>query len=202
MNIKQTFAAVRRGILKVGRRNWIIIGALLLIGGAAALNWILFAGADDGFDYANSAGMASYSPGTASTSLGNPDADDASLSTGGEDDAAYFAATQVSRQRARDEAMEVLRAVVDSEEAVETVKGQALSDITRIALDIEREANIETLITSKGFEQCVAVVSGESANIIVKSDGLLPNEIAQINEIVYEQAGILPANVKIIEKAA
>jgi len=98
--------------------------------------------------------------------------------------------------------MEVLRTVVDSEEAIEAVKGQALSDITRIALDIEREANIETLITSKGFAQCVAVVNGDSANIIVQSNGLLPNEIAQINEIVYEQAGILPANVNIIEKAA
>ena len=72
----------------------------------------------------------------------------------------------------------------------------------RIALDIEREANIETLVTAKGFAQCVAVVNGDSANVIVKSDGLLPNEIAQINEIVYEQAGIVPANVKIIEKSS
>ena len=198
MNIKQTLAAVRGGILKVGRRNWIILGALLLIGAAVGLNLLLL-DSGEGFDYAASAGMTS-SPADMSelSSAGNA----AEAQSVNEDDAAYFAATQVSRQRARDEAMEVLRAVVDSENAVETVKGQALSDITRIALDIEREANIETLITSKGFEQCVAVVSGESANIIVKSDGLLPNEIAQINEIVYEQAGILPANVKIIEKSA
>lgn len=201
MNIKQPLAAIKRGILKVGRRNWIIIGAVLLIGGAVGVNWLLFAGADDGYAYDASAGMASYSPTALGASLEGDSAGD-TVDAGASDDDAYFAATQVSRQRARDEAMEVLRAVVDSEDAVETVKGQALSDITRIALDIEREANIETLITSKGFEQCVAVVSGESANIIVKSDGLLPNEIAQINEIVYEQAGILPANVKIIEKAA
>ena len=198
MNIKQTFGAVYRGILKVGRRNWIILGALLLIGGAVGLNLLLLDGSE-GFDYTASAGMTS-SPADMSGLSSAENGTDAQ--TGGQDDAAYFAATQVSRQRARDEAMEVLRAVVESENAVETVKGQALSDISRIALDIEREANIETLITSKGFEQCVAVVSGESANIIVKSDGLMPNEIAQINEIVYEQAGILPANVRIIEKSA
>lgn len=200
MNIKQSFAAIKRGVLKVGRRNWVIIGAILLIGGAVSLNWLLFSGADDGFSYDASAGMASYSPTDAGNTLANNS--NAGQPVSADDDDAYFAATQVSRQRARDEAMEVLRAVVDSETAVETVKGQALSDISRIALDIEREANIETLITSKGFEQCVAVVNGESANIIVKSDGLMPNEIAQINEIVYEQAGILPANVKIIEKDA
>lgn len=202
MNMKQQFAAIKRGILKVGRRNWIIIGAILLIGGAVSLNWLLFAGADEGYAYDASAGMASYSPTAAGTSLEGEGSGGTIDADAGDEDDAYFAATQVSRQRARDEAMEVLRAVVDSEVAVETVKGQALSDISRIALDIEREANIETLITSKGFEQCVAVVNGESANIIVKSDGLLPNEIAQINEIVYEQAGILPANVKIIEKEA
>ena len=196
MKLKQIFnlEAVKRGIVKVGRRNWIILGALVLIAGAVFLNWSLFAGDDDGFSYDSSGGMSS------GTLMGDNSADGTAVNGEDEDDAAYFAATQVSRQRARDEAMEVLRGVVDSAEAQETVKGQALSDITRIALDMEREANIETLITSKGFEQCVAVVNGTSANIIVKSDGLLPNEIAQINEIVYEQAGILPANVKIIEK--
>lgn len=197
MNIKQPLDALKRGILKVGRRNWIIIGAVLLIGGAVYLNWSLFANADEGYSYDASSGMTAADGSGVSDGMG----DQLNVSTQ-DDNAAYFAATQVSRQRARDEAMEVLRAVVDSEEAVDAVKGQALSDISRIALDIEREANIETLITSKGFAQCVAVVNGDSANIIVQSDGLLPNEIAQINEIVYEQAGILPANVKIIEKEA
>ena len=196
MKLKQIFnlETVKRGIVKVGRRNWIILGALVLIAGAVFLNWSLFAGDDEGFSYDSAGGMSS-------SSLTNDGLTDGTAVNGADEgDAAYFAATQVSRQRARDEAMEVLRGVVDSTEAQEAVKGQALSDITRIALDMEREANIESLITSKGFEQCVAVVNGNSANIIVKSDGLLPNEIAQINEIVYEQAGILPANVKIIEK--
>lgn len=198
MKLKQIFnlETLKRGIVKVGRRNWIILGALVLIAGAVFLNWSLFAGDDEGFSYDSAGGMSSGSL------TGESLTDGTAVNGEDEDDAAYFAATQVSRQRARDEAMEVLRGVVDSTEAQEAVKGQALSDITRIALDMEREANIETLITSKGFEQCVAVVNGSSANIIVKSDGLLPNEIAQINEIVYEQTGILPANVKIIERGS
>ena len=75
-----------------------------------------------------------------------------------------------------------------------------MNSIAQIAHDIESESNIETLILSKGFARCVAVVNGDSASVIVKSAGLLPNEIAQISEIVYEQAGIVPANLKIIEK--
>ena len=65
---------------------------------------------------------------------------------------------------------------------------------------METEANIESLIVAKGFEECVAVISGDSASIVVKSEGLLASEISQINEIVYEQSGISPVNVKIIER--
>ena len=106
----------------------------------------------------------------------------------------------VQAAKARDEALEVLQSVVDNDEAVEATKEQAISEISKIADDIRMESNIETLIMSKGFEQCVAVINGDLVNIIVKSDGLLANEVAQINEIVYEQTGAVPSNVKIIEK--
>lgn len=62
------------------------------------------------------------------------------------------------------------------------------------------ESNIETLIIAKGFEECVAVISGEDASIVVKSDGLQAAQIAQINEIVYNEAGISPVNITIIER--
>ncbi len=201
MNVKEQWEKLRRGITRVSRRNWIIIGAATLIVGAVVLNLVLLS-PDDGFDYAESAGMTSGEVAAGTLGTSGTDTPDSTLSVSeSTDDDAYFSSTQVSRQRARDEAMEVLRGVVESETAIETVKGQALSDISRIALEIERESNIETLVSAKGFAQCVAVVNGESANIIVQSNGLLPNEIAQINEIVYEQTGIVPANVKIIEKA-
>ena len=89
---------------------------------------------------------------------------------------------------------------MNNEAALAEAKEAALSDIARIADDIEAEANIETLIKSKGFEECIAVVTGANASIIVKSDGLLQNELSQIKEIVYEQAGIDPVNIKIVEK--
>ncbi len=186
--IKHFFEKVKSAFAKIGKRNLIVICSVLLIGTAICLNLMLFSDKNDknegvGIGTGVQSGDASYAG-----------------SVTKEDDDAYFAASVVSRQRARDEAMEVLQSVVDNSETVESVKTQALGDISRIALDIEREANIETLIKSKGFEECVAVVSGTTANIIVKSDGLLPNEIAKITEIVYEQAGIDPSNLRIVEK--
>ena len=109
---------------------------------------------------------------------------------------------QVSRKRARDEALEVLQSVVDNTDADEAVKAQALTDINRLALEMNAESNIETLVMAKGFEDCVAVINGDTATVVVKAKGetLLANEIAQINEIVYEQAKIDPVNIKITER--
>ena len=172
---------------KIGKRNIIIACAVLLIGAAVLMNFILFSGADknNGYDgYDQPSGSVS---------------DDAGEST--ETDAnAYFSATQVSRQRARDEALEVLQAVVENVDATEAMKNEALAEIAVIADEIQKEANIESLITAKGFEACVAVINNDTASIVVKADDLQAAEIAQINAIVYEQAGILPSGVTIIKK--
>ena len=87
-----------------------------------------------------------------------------------------------------------------SDVQAEREKQQALLDIATMAKVIENESNIETLVKAKGFEECVAVINGEKASVIVKSEGLQPNHLSQILEIVYLQAGILPENVTIMEK--
>jgi stage III sporulation protein AH len=172
-----------RKLPKQMRRPIIIACAVLLIAAAVVLNVVLFAGQE-----------APVDPSTPSD--GDAVEDDAPVS---EQDG-YFSATQVSRQRARDEALEVLQGVVDNESADEATKTQALLEIAELARAMEAEANIETLILAKGFEQCVAVINGDTCSVVVNGDELLPAEISQINEIVYEQAGIKPANVRIVVK--
>ena len=90
---------------------------------------------------------------------------------------------------------------MDSEQADEATKTGALLEISELAKAMEAEANIETLVLAKGFEQCVAVINGDTCSVVVNSEGeLLPAQISQINEIVYEQAGIQPTNIRIITK--
>ena len=73
--------------------------------------------------------------------------------------------------------------------------------MSAIADEIEKEANIEALLVSGGFEDCVAVMNGNSVNVVVKSEGeLQPSQIAQINAVVYEQTGIEPIGVTIVHK--
>lgn len=172
---------------KIGRKGIIVTASVIVIGIAVILNFILL-GSD------SSDGIT---PAVDLSDISNKGEEADAVQNNSED---YFATMALSRQQARDEAIGVLQGVVDSKDAVEDMKNGAMEDIRRIAAEIKTEANIESLIISKGFEQCVAVVNGDSASIVVSSDGLLPNEISQISEIVYEQAGVLPSNLNIIEK--
>lgn len=173
---------------KLGKKNLLIIGAVLLIGLAVYLNYAWFFSPAGNVGYGDNNMQDQYGDQNTNTT---PNATES-----------YFSAALTSREKARDEALEVLRTVVNSEDALQETKDAALSDISRIALDIEQESNIETLVKAKGFANCVAVINGDAVSVIVESDGLLPNQVAQIKEIVYEQTGIKPTGIKIIEKSA
>lgn len=179
-------------VQKIGKRNIAIACTVLMLGVAVLLNWVLFSNADstDGYDgYDQPSGNISA-----------PTDTDPTTNTQLDETNTYFSATQVSRERARDEALEVLQAVVDNVDSSETAKAEALAGIAAIADEIQKEANIESLITAKGFERCVAVLNGDTATIVVSADTLQPADLAQINTIVYEQTGILPVGITIINK--
>ena len=112
----------------------------------------------------------------------------------------YFTATALNRQQSRDEAIDVLTLVVSSEDADEATKAEAQAKISKIAVDIQNEANIETLVKAKGFEDCVAIISEGAVSVIVGAESLQAAEAAQILSIVYETTGISPEKVSIISK--
>ncbi len=187
--IRKSGENVAQGIKRVGKRNIAICLAVLLVAAAVCVNWVLYSGNGDVVDEVPS---------------GN-EQENNNQQTGGESQndgvTSYFASVQISRQQARDEALEVLQLVIDSDSALESAKQEAIADVSRIADEIAAEANIETLVKAKGFEDCVAVISDGNANIVVKTDdALMQNEVAQILEIVVEQTGISPENIKITEK--
>lgn len=190
MNFDNVKTKVTDFCRRVGKRNFIIFGAVVLTVVAVAVNVAVFSSKDDGYNYDQSAGMDA---GTGAETVPETTPQNESVDS-------YFSSIQVDRQRTRDEAIEVLQSVVDNDASTEAAKNEALAQINKLADIMEAESNIETLIVAKGFEECVAVISDGSANIVVRSEGLQPAQISQINEIVYEQSGIKPVNIKIIER--
>ena len=184
---------------KAGTRAVIAVCAVLILGGAVALNFLLGGGSVKApsrlaVDLASDPAAKEAKGGGAESGPEDAEAgQSAALSSGETRD--YFASISLERRQARDEAIEVLKTVTASDTATGDAKADAAAAIGKIAEGMESEANIESLVRSKG-----AVVNGGKCSVIVESDGLLQSEVAQISEIVWEQAGIAPENLKIIEK--
>lgn len=112
----------------------------------------------------------------------------------------YFTATALNRQQSRDEALEVLKLVCESEDSSAEAKAEASGKISKIAVDIQNEANIESLVKAKGYEECIAIIGDDSVSVIVKAETLQAADAAQIFAIVYETTGISPEKISIIQK--
>jgi len=194
MAINDKIKAVKNFFTKAGKRNLIIVCAVVLIGAAIWVNWLFFSDDDgDGYTYSGSTGMTGELDNSKNPTSGTESETDKPTSTD-----SYFATVQVSRQRARDEALEVLNAVVDNTNASDEVKAEAVAEIKQISLEMKQESDIESVLKSKGFEQCIAVINGDSASIVVQCDDrLTPAQLAQINTVVYDYTGIEPVNITI-----
>lgn len=113
----------------------------------------------------------------------------------------YFSSARVDRQKARDESLEKLQAVVDSSTESEEAKKEATEKIAKISDIINIENKIETLVTAKGVNNCLAVIN-ENANkvdIIVEVEELTDTVILQIKEIATGQLGCSYEDVTIIQ---
>lgn len=197
MAINDKIKAVKNFFMKSGKRNLIIVCAVVLIGAAVWVNWLFFSDNDDGgFDYTGGNGMS----GELDNSK-NPTSGDGDTNASADTTDSYFSTVQVSRQRARDEALEVLNAVIDNANAADEVKAEAVAEIRQISQEMKQESDIESVIVTKGFEKCVAVINGGTASIVVKcAEQLTPAQLAQINTVVYEYSGIEPVNITIMAR--
>ena len=114
----------------------------------------------------------------------------------------YFAAVRLSRQQARDNAVNLLQdamAYSVSEEGSKDVESaMELEDIVQTALS---EAQIESLIIAKGYMDCVAYMSSEGISVAVSAPegGLQEADVAVIADIVMTQSEYDMDDIRVVE---
>ena len=185
--MKQFFKKCGAFLTRLGKRNLVVVAVVLLLGLAVYLNYRWF------YDPTTSLGFGE-------NNMQDNFSDSENAGTDAENENDYFTSTALDRKEARDEAIDVLKMVSESESASEEARAEAAEKISQIAVDIQNEANIESLVKAKGFEECVAVISDGAVSVIVSAEALQAAETAQILTIVYETTGISPDKVSIINK--
>ena len=111
----------------------------------------------------------------------------------------YFAAVRLSRQQARDSAVNMLQeAMAYSDDTKAAESSAELEDIVQTALS---EAQIESLIIAKGYTDCVAYMTSEGISVAVAAPegGLQEADVAVIADIVMSQSDYLLSDIRIVE---
>ena len=111
----------------------------------------------------------------------------------------YFAAVRLSRQQARDSAVELLQeAMAYGETGQDSASSAQLEQIVQTALC---EAQIESLIIAKGYTDCVAYMSDEGISVAVAAPegGMQQQDVAVVADIVITQSGLDYENIHVIE---
>ena len=114
----------------------------------------------------------------------------------------YFAAVRLSRQQARDSAVNLLQDAMAYATAGEGTKdvesAMELEDIVQTALS---EAQIESLIIAKGYTDCVAYMSKEGISVAVPAPegGLQEGDVAVIADIVMTQSEYAIDDIRVVE---
>jgi stage III sporulation protein AH len=198
---------MKKPTLIIGKKHIILACLTLILGIAIYINYVFANPADDivaeptdagisasdaidnasGVDNAGQTGSVNYGDSTFVMADGTADKTD------------YFSQVRTARMVSRDSAAEQLAMIIgggditDDETATYTMAAVNLSSLG------EKETMIESLIIAQGFEDCVVYLSDDTANIVVKSTGLLPAEAAQIKDILLAEVTVPAENIRIFE---
>lgn len=112
----------------------------------------------------------------------------------------YFASARLTRQQARDAALSLLQEAAEQENAGQTAVDEASEGIQVLASYTLKEAQIENLVTAKGYQDCVAFMGEDSISVVVavEQGELTGEDVAKIKDITMAESGYSAGNIKIM----
>lgn len=124
-------------------------------------------------------------------------------SVDGDEDAidvdSYFSEARMSRKQSRDEAVATIQNMAGSADITDEQMAQLTLKAESIAANTELESKIESRIKAIGCEDCVVYISGEYADVMVETDGLIDTEAALIKEAIIQETSVPVENISIVE---
>jgi len=112
----------------------------------------------------------------------------------------FFIDYKLERDRLRGQEADYLKELINNPNASAASKEKAQQELIKLSQKVEKEMIVENLIRAKGFEDAVMFFSDDHVNIVVKTDGLLQKDIAQITDIVTKTTGVPVDKITIIER--
>lgn len=112
----------------------------------------------------------------------------------------YFLEARMNRDSIYSESLETYEKLLESSSITNDQKAIAQNEISNITNEKKTIQSTESLIKMKGFEDVVIFKNSDSVSVVVKSDVLLPEQVAQIQNIVGREFKIDGKNINITNK--
>ena len=168
---------------QVWKKRAVVVSVLLLVCAAVYLNWRYTGGvADTSKVLGQSTLVSGTQEGEDAQQTGTDGAE-----TPAEND--YFATARLRLKEAE----------VD-ENAEQTVLNEASETLQVLAAYTVAESQIESLVTAKGYADCVAFMGEDSISVVVSApEGLQAADVARIKDIVIQETDYTAPQIKIME---
>lgn len=109
----------------------------------------------------------------------------------------YFATSKIERDKMYSQMLEVYQNVLNSTSSQEAQKQAATEEIQKINNTKNSIMICENLIKTKGFDNSVIFVNGESINVIIGTTELTKEQVTQLQEIIQRELKSEPKNIHI-----
>lgn len=198
--------------MKLGKKELILTGLVLTLGGAVYLNWQF----SSNTDLLSSSNLVSVSKELGEAEFVNTSSDkkvsetptqnattkksEQSTSTKGtsaKSSDEYFAQAKLDREETQDKIAEMTQEVLKSTEENEAAKTEAVTQAAQLATILEQQTNVESLIKAKGFEDCLVFIQNSECSIVVKDSDLTSEDTLIIKDIATGQTGVSIDKIKI-----
>lgn len=179
--------------MKKWKRNATIAAVLVLVCAGIYLNWLYGSSAEDFTKTLD----ADKVLGESTLVLGTDGSENIAAVDNVQTTDEYFARMRLSRQTARDEAVQLLQETIAYAEGGDTNESStALSDIIADALS---ESQIESMVIAKGYADCVAYITDDTISLAVAApeDGLSESDVSLLADIIMAQTDYSLSQIRI-----
>ena len=173
---------------QVWKKRAVAAAVLVFVGAAVYLNW----------RYSDN--VQNQSKVLGQSTLVNAQENDAQSDATEVSSSDYFATARLSRKQARDSAISMLQEAEADENAEQSVLNEASETLQVLAAYTVAEAQIESLVTAKGYVDCVAFLGAESASVVVATESgeLTGEDVAKITDITMTETGLPASSIRIM----
>jgi len=111
----------------------------------------------------------------------------------------FFTECRLERDRVRSERTDLLREILRSTKT-EEARQKAREAVLRLALDKQRESEMENLIKARGFADALVFIRDNTVSAVVKTQALSREEVIQVADVIARVSGARPEDIVISAK--